>query len=89
MAIEKRLDTVNIRMRESMVDAIVCLAREEGIDRSKWVCRLIESALQEERKKYLALHSIFGKDGVYGKENSVLQSNTDDFESENANPARK
>jgi hypothetical protein len=43
--VEKRLDTVNIRMRESMVEAIDALAREEGIDRSKWVCRLIESAL--------------------------------------------
>ena len=82
MAVEKRLDTVNIRMRESMVDAIDCLAREEGIDSSKWVCRLIESALQEERKKYLALHSIFGHGGVYGKENSALQRNTPESESE-------
>lgn len=68
---------VNVRMREPMVDAIDGLANMQGMNRSEWICNVITLAIEEERRKYLALNSIFAHDPCFSKEMPVKQCVTE------------
>lgn len=87
---EKKLENVNVRMCESMVDTIDALANSAGMNRSEWICTVLDSAVERERLKYEALHSIFGERRAANNESSAIPRNafsgmSEDSDSPNQN----
>lgn len=71
--VEKLTDTIGVRVSPELHAVVRGVAESSGLTPGEWVRALIEDALQRERARYLALHSIFGADGAQANDSSVQQ----------------
>lgn len=62
MSIEKLTETIGVKLADTQLRQAQAVAESHGLGLSAWIRLLIDEALERERERYRALHSIFGPD---------------------------
>ena len=66
---------VTVKLTDEMARQIEAFARTEGMESaSEFVRHLITDEVDRRRKQYLALHEVFGEEGVADHVNEVCRS---------------
>lgn len=69
---EKLNHPVTVKLTDEMARQIEAFARTEGMESaSEFVRHLIASEVDRRKKQYLALHEVFGNEGMSGHVNDV------------------
>lgn len=67
MSIEKKNDSIGIRLSDTEKREVDGLAEMHGMCRSEWILHVVRAAIAEEKSRYKSLSSVFGDDCLGGK----------------------
>ena len=58
---DKKIETIGLRLDDGLLREAKGIAESLDLGLSEWIRLLMTSAVDQERKKYQALHNIFGQ----------------------------